>query len=60
MPVVRALLVVVVALLFVMTVSMVFIRDTGPVEKLVLVAVAVLLAVVLPRIQRLGRPAARH
>jgi hypothetical protein len=56
MPAVRALLLVVIALLFVMTVSLVFIRDTGPLEKLVLVAVAVLLALLVPRIRRLGRP----
>jgi hypothetical protein len=59
MPLVRAILLVVVAFMFVMTVSLVFIRDTGPLEKLVLVAVAVLLAVLVPRIQRLGRPAPR-
>ncbi|HLM05691.1 MAG TPA: hypothetical protein VK402_10950 [Blastococcus sp.] len=59
MPLVRALLLLVVALAFVMTVSLVFIRDTGPLEKLVLVAVAVLLVVVVPRIQRLGGPAPR-
>ena len=50
MRLVRALLLVVVAFLFVMTLSLVFIRDTGSVEKLVLVAVAVLLAVLVPRI----------
>jgi hypothetical protein len=38
-------------------VSLVFIRDTGPLEKLVLVAVAVLLALLVPRIQRFGRAA---
>jgi hypothetical protein len=59
MPLVRGLLLIIVALAFVMTVSLVFIRDTGPLEKLVLVAVAVLLVVVVPRIQRLGRPAPR-
>jgi hypothetical protein len=57
MVVVRALLLVVVAVLFVTTVSLVFLRDTGPVEKVVLAGVAVLLAVLVPRIQRLGRPA---
>ena len=56
MPAVRALLLLVIALLFVMTVSLVFIRDTGPLEKLVLGAVAVLLALLVPRIRRLGRP----
>ena len=59
MPLLRALLLVFVAFLFLMTVSLVFIRDTGPAEKLVLIAVAVLLAVSVPRIQRLGRPAPR-
>jgi hypothetical protein len=57
MPAVRALLLVVVAFLFVITVSLLFIGDTGPLEKLVLVAVAVLLALLVPRIQRLGRAA---
>jgi hypothetical protein len=56
MAVLRALLLVLVAVLFVTTVSMIFFRDTGPVEKLVLGVVAVLLAVLVPRIQRLGRP----
>jgi hypothetical protein len=56
---VRAVLLVAVAVLFVTTVSMVFVGDTGPVEKLVLVAVAVVLALVVPRIQRLGRPSLR-
>ncbi len=59
MPLVRGLLLAVVAALFVLFVSLVFIRDTGPLEKLVLIAVAVLLAVSVPRIQRLGRPAPR-
>src|SRR3954469_4429876 len=59
MLVVRALLLVVVAFLFVMTMSLVFIRDTGLLEKLLLVAAAVLLALLVPRIQRLGRTAPR-
>jgi hypothetical protein len=59
MAVVRAVLLVVVACLFVTAVSMVVVRDTGLVEKLVLVAGAVLLALLVPRIQRLGRPALR-
>jgi len=59
MPAVRALLLVVVTVLFVMIVSLVFIRDTGPLEKLVLVAVAVLFALAVPRIRRLGRAASR-
>ncbi len=54
MSLVRALLLVVVAVSFVTTVSLVFIQDTGPLEKLALVAVAVLLAVSVPRIRRLG------
>jgi len=48
MVVARALLLVVVAVLFVTTVSMIFIRDTGPIEELVLGGVAVLLAVLVP------------
>jgi len=59
MVVVRGLLLVVVAVMFVITVSLVFFRDTGPLEKVVLVVVAVLLALLVPRIQRLGRPALR-
>src|SRR3954452_332301 len=59
MSLVRALLSVGVALLFVMTVSLVFFRDTGLVEKLVLVGVAVLLAVLVPRIQAIARPTPR-
>jgi hypothetical protein len=54
MSVVRALLLAVVAVLFVITVSLVFVRDTGLLEKVVLVAVAVLLALSVPRVQRLG------
>jgi len=57
MPAVRAVLLVVVALLFVTTVSLVFIQETGPLEKLVLIAFAVLLALLVPRIRRLGRAA---
>jgi hypothetical protein len=60
MPAVRALLLVVVAFLFVMTVSLVFLRDTQPFEKLVLVAVAVLLALSAPRLRQLDRPASRR
>jgi hypothetical protein len=56
---VRALLLVVIAFLFVITVSLVFIQDTGLLEKFVLVAVTVLLALLVPRIQRLGRPVPR-
>jgi len=54
MPVVRALLLAVVCLLFVITVSLIFLRDTGLLEKMVLVAVAALLALSVPRVQRLG------
>jgi hypothetical protein len=56
MAVVRAVLLAVVALVFVTALSMVFVRDTGPAEKVVLLAVAVLLALAVPRIRRLGRP----
>jgi hypothetical protein len=59
MAVVRALLLAVVTVLFVITVSLVFARDTGPVEKLVLLAVAVLFALLVPPIRRLGRPVLR-
>ena len=60
MPVLRALLLAVVAVLFVGTVSLVFFRDTGLLEKVALVAVAVLLALSVPRIQRLGRAGRPH
>jgi uncharacterized membrane protein YhhN len=59
MPLVRAVLLGVVAFTFLMAVSLVFFRDTGPLEKVVLAVVAVLLAVLVPRIQRLGRPVPR-
>jgi hypothetical protein len=59
MPLVRAVLLVVVAFTFLMAVSLVFFRDTGPLEKVVLAVVAVLLALLVPRIQRLGRPVPR-
>ena len=52
----RALLLAVVALVFVTTASLIFLRDTRALEKLVLLAVAVLLALLVPRIHRLGRP----
>jgi hypothetical protein len=55
MPVLRALLLAVVAVAFVVTVSLVLLRDTGLLEKVALIAVAVLLALSVPRIQRLGR-----
>jgi hypothetical protein len=57
MPVVRVLLLTLLAAVFVTTVSLVFLQDTGPLEKAVLITVAVLLALLLPRIQRLGDPA---
>ncbi len=60
MPVLRALLLAVVAVLFVSTVSLVFTRDTGLLEKVVLVAVAVLLALSVPPVQRLGREGRPH
>jgi hypothetical protein len=58
MPVVRVVLLAVVAVLFVTAVSLVFVEATGLLEKGVLVAVAVLLALLVPRIQRMGRPRA--
>jgi hypothetical protein len=57
MPVVRVLLLTLLAAVFVTTVSLVFLQDTGPLEKAVLITVAVLLALLVPRIQRLGGPA---
>ena len=59
MAVVRVFLLALVAVLFVITVSLVFFQDTGAVEKVVLVVVAVLLALVVPLVRRLGSPAAR-
>jgi uncharacterized membrane protein YoaK (UPF0700 family) len=59
MAVVRALVLGLVAFVFVVTVSLVFHRDTGPLEKVVLLAVAVLLALLVPAVHRLGRPAPR-
>ncbi len=59
MVVVRALILGLVAFVFVVTVSLVFYRDTGPLEKVVLLAVALLLALTVPAVHRLGRPAPR-
>jgi hypothetical protein len=54
MPVVRALLLAVVATLVIIAVSFVFVTDTGPLEKAVLVALAALIALSVPRIHRMG------
>ena len=54
MPVLRAVLLAVGTVMFVVAVSLVFVRDTGPAEKVVLVAAAVLITLAVPRIQRLG------
>jgi hypothetical protein len=59
MAVVRVLLLALVAFFLVITVSLVFFQATGGVEKVVLVAVAVLLALSVPLVRRLGSPAAR-
>ena len=59
MALVRLLLLAVVAVAFVITVSLIFFQDTGMVEKVVLAAVAVLLALAVPLVRRLGSPAAR-
>ena len=59
MAVVRVLLLALVAVLFVITVSLVFFQDTGALEKVVLLVVAVLLALAVPLVRRLGSPAAR-
>ncbi len=52
---VRVLLLVLLAVLFVGTVVAIVSTGTGAVEKLVLAAVALLLALAVPRVQRLGR-----
>ena len=59
MAVVRVFLLALVAVLFVITVSLVFFQDTGALEKVVLLVVAVLLALAVPLVRRLGSPAAR-
>jgi hypothetical protein len=59
MAVVRVLLLALVALCFVITVSLILFQHTGVVEKVVLLAVAVLLALSVPLVRRLGSPAAR-
>ena len=59
MAVVRVLLLAVVAVVFVITVSLVFIQDTGALEKVVLLATAALLAASVPLLQRIGRAAPR-
>ena len=59
MAVLRLVLLVLVAFCFVTTVSLVFFQDTGALEKVVLVSVAVLLALSVPLVRRLGSPAAR-
>ena len=59
MAVLRALVLGLVAVFFVITVSLVFRSDTGALEKVALVSVAVLLALAVPVVQRLGRPARR-
>jgi hypothetical protein len=59
MAVVRVFLLALVAVFFVITVSLVFFQDTGAVEKVVLLVVAVLLALAAPLVRRLGSPAAR-
>ena len=56
---IRVLLLVLLALLFVGAVVAVFSADTGALEKVVLAAVAVLLALAVPRVQRLGNRSPR-
>jgi len=55
----RVLLLALVAFFFVITVSLVLFQDTGVVEKLALLGIAVLLALSVPLVRRLGSPAAR-
>jgi|tagenome__1003787_1003787.scaffolds.fasta_scaffold19444434_1 hypothetical protein len=59
MAVIRVLLLALVAFFFVITVSLVLFQDTGAVEKVALLGVAVLLALSVPVIRRLGNPATR-
>ncbi len=59
MPVVRPLLLAVIAVAFVTTVSLIFVRDTGLAEKAVLVVIAILLAAAVPGVQRLGTGSTR-
>ena len=54
MTVIRVLLSVLLAVLFVGAVVAIFSADTGALETIVLAAVAVLLALAVPRVQRLG------
>jgi hypothetical protein len=54
MTVIRVLLLVLLAVLFVGAVVAIFSAGTGALEKIVLAAVAVLLALAVPRVQRLG------
>jgi hypothetical protein len=54
MTVIRVPLLVLLAVLFVGAVVAIFSADTGALEKIVLAAVAVLLALAVPRVQRLG------
>jgi hypothetical protein len=56
---IRVLLLVLLAVLFVGAVVAVFSAHTGALEKVVLAAVAVLLALAVPRVQRLGHSSAR-
>jgi hypothetical protein len=59
MSMIRVLLLVLLAVLFVGAVVAVFSAHTGALEKVDLVAVAVLLALAVPRVQRLGNRSAR-
>ena len=52
---IRVLLLVLIAGLFVGLVVRILVSDTGAVEKVVLAAIAVMLACAVPRVQRLGR-----
>ena len=57
MAIVRIVVLVLLAVCFVATLVGVFSSQTGALEKVVLAAIALLIALAVPRVQRLGRPA---
>jgi hypothetical protein len=57
MAIIRIVVLVLLAVCFVATLVGVFSAQTGALEKVVLAAIAVLIALAVPRVQRLGRAA---
>jgi asparagine N-glycosylation enzyme membrane subunit Stt3 len=57
MAIVRIVLLVLLVVCFVATLGAVFSAQTGALEKVVLAAIALLIALAVPRVQRLGRAA---